>query len=92
MEIDKMIELADGKKYALLLESELTEENYFLAVLLDDKEEPTNNYAVLEEVQKDGKIYVRKVSDPIILNQLLEDYQLQFDEEYDDEETIDETA
>ncbi len=86
MEIDTVITLKDGNKYLLLLESELDLEGYFLAVLLDDKDEPTNTYAVLQDVLKDGKHFVKKVNDVLILNQLLEDYNIQYDELYEDEE------
>ena len=84
MKVNEIIELADNKKYALLLESELTEQDYFLGVLLNEKEEPTNNYAVLESVIKDGKTYIRKIKDPLLLNQLLEDYKLQYEELFDE--------
>lgn len=80
MKVDNVIELADGKRYGLLLESELTEEDYFLGVLLGPNDEPTNNYIVLEEVHKDGKTFIKKVKDPILLNQLLEDFKLQYDD------------
>lgn len=80
MKVDTVITLNDNKKYLLLLESELELEGYFLAVLLDEKDEPTNVYAVLKEVEKDGKTYVKKENDPIIENQLLEDYRNQYED------------
>ncbi len=83
MEKDKVITVKDGKQYLILLESELELEGYFLAVLLDDKGEPTNEYAVLQEYIKDGKPHARKVSDTFILNQLLEDFDLQYKENYE---------
>ncbi len=85
MREDTVITINNGKKYLLLLESEDTTESYFLAVLLDEKEEPTNNYAVLEEVEKEGKTFIRRVSDPIILNQLLADYKSQYNDLYGDQ-------
>jgi hypothetical protein len=84
MKVDEIISLANGKNYLLLLNSSLSEENYFLSVLLDDKEEPTSTYAVLKEVIKDGETYVQKIDDVNILNDLLKDYQLQYDDEYED--------
>lgn len=85
MKIDTVITLKDNKKYLLLLESDLDLEGYFLAVALDEKEEPTNNYAVFQEVEKDGKTFVKKIDDPLVLNQLLEDYKLQYQEQYEEE-------
>lgn len=84
MEIDNVITLKSGKKYLLLLESELDLNSYFLAVQLDEHEEPTNNYVVFQEIEKDGKSFAQKISDTFILNQLLEDYDLQYKEKYDD--------
>ncbi len=82
MKEDTVITIRNGKKYLLLLESEDTTESYYLAVLLDEKNEPTSNYAVLEEVEKDGKTFVKRISDPLILNQLLADYRAQFNDMY----------
>ncbi len=77
MKVDEIITLANNQKYGLLLESELTEEDYFLAVLLNEKEEPTNTFAVFEQIIKDGKIFTKKIKDPFILNQLINDFRLQ---------------
>lgn len=85
MKEDTVITINNGKKYLLLLESEDTTESYFLAVLLDEKEEPTNNYAVLEEVEQEGKTFVKSVNDPIILNQLLADYKSQYNDLYEEQ-------
>ncbi len=84
MEINDVITLANNKSYALLMKSELTEEIYFLAVLLNEKEEPTNSYAVFEEVNQNGKTFVRKISDPGILDNLLADFKGQYVDEYDE--------
>lgn len=80
MEVDKVITLKNGKKYLLLLESELTLEGYYLAVLLDENEEPTNTYTVLQEIERDGKLYTKKIDDALILNELLVDYRSQHDD------------
>lgn len=85
MKVDTVITLKNNKKYLLLLESELELDGYFLAVELDEKNVPTNTYAVLENVEKDGKQFVKKVDDALILNQLLEDYKIQYEEKYDED-------
>lgn len=86
MEIDKVITLKNGKKYLLLLESELTLEGYYLAVLLDDNEEPTNNYTVLQEITKNGKVFTKKIDDALILNELLADYRSQYEDILEEEQ------
>lgn len=88
MKIDTVITLKDNRKYLLLLESDLDLEGYFLAVQLDEKEEPMNTYAVLQDIEKDDKHFVKKIEDPGILNQLLEDYRIQYDEEYAEDDRV----
>lgn len=83
MKVDEVVTLANNKNYLLLLNSELTEENYFLSVLLDPNGEPTNDYAVLKEIVKDGQTYCQKINDPTILNELIEDYKIQYNDEYE---------
>lgn len=86
MEIDTKITLEDNKNYGILMKTRFTEKDYFLAVLLDDNDEETQTYAVLEEVTKDGESYVKKINDPFILNSILSDYREQYDEMLEDEE------
>ena len=85
MQVDRVITLANGKKYLLLLEDDTMEDNYFLSVAIDENNEPTNEYIVLQEINKNGKTFTKKVNDPLILNQLLEDYRNQYNEEYNDD-------
>ena len=73
MQVDRVITLANGKKYLLLLEDDTMEDNYFLSVAIDENNEPTNEYIVLQEINKNGKTFTKKVNDPLILNQLLEE-------------------
>ncbi len=87
MEVDNVITLKNGKKYLLLLESELTLEGYFLAVLLDKDEEPTNTYTVLQEIHRNGKIFTKKINDALILNELLVDYRSQHDDMLEEDKT-----
>lgn len=86
MKVDTVIKLKENNKYLLLLESELDLEGYFLAVQLDEKDEPTKNYAILQEVEKDGKTFVKKIDDPLIMDKLLEDYRQQYDDIFETSE------
>lgn len=86
MKEDTVITLENGKKYLLLLEDNTLNGDYFLSVLLDDKGEPTDKYLVLKQIRKDGQIYTKKEDDVVILNQLLEDYRRQYEEDYSEEE------
>lgn len=80
MKIDDIISLENGKDYGLLLESVIDDVRYFLAVLVDREEKPLDEYIVLEEVVEDDETYVQKINDPLILNQLMEDYSLQLED------------
>ena len=77
MKVDTVMTLKNGENYLLLLESEETEKDYFLAVLLDEKNEPTDKYEIFEQKIKDGKILTRKVKDPFLIQTLLEDFEEQ---------------
>ncbi len=79
MQENTVITLGNGKKYGILLESE-TMDDYFLAVLLDEKEEPTNTYTVLKKVVKNNQEFIKKIDDVTILNSLLDDFREQYDE------------
>lgn len=83
MKIDTVVTLANGKNYLLLLDDDFMNEDYFLSVLLDSNNEPTDEYAVLKEINKDGEIYTQKINNPVILSQLLADYQVQYQDEYE---------
>lgn len=79
MNVDEMITLVNNVSYGLLLKASLDEDNYFLAVQLDSNEEPTDKYEVLKEVNDQGEISVLIERDPLILNELLKQYQEQAD-------------
>lgn len=82
MKVDEKITLSNGETYGLLLDSQLDNANYFLAVLLKDGEEPTDKFKVLKEINRNGEVFVSEETDPLILQKLLEDY-------YDQAEDLD---
>lgn len=86
MQVDTVITLASGKEYLLLLEESYGNDNYFLSVLLDDKKEPTSDYLVLKEIEKDGETRVAQEHDPVILQHLFDDYSTQYENLYPDKD------
>lgn len=86
MKVDEIIDLENGTSYLLLLDSLIDNIKYFLAVELDESEEPTKNYIVLKEIVEDNDTYIQKETDPIILSKLIQDYSLDYEEDYGDEE------
>ncbi len=79
MNVDEMITLANNISYGLLLKGSFGSENYFLAVQLDDNEEPTDKYEVLKEINEDGEISVLIEKDPLVLNELLKQYKQMYE-------------
>jgi len=79
LEVDTMITLDDGLNYGLLLDGMVNDENYFLAVELDEKEEATDKYKVLKEINENNETYVVEEEDPRILAKLLEEFSEELD-------------
>ena len=49
MTVGEMITLSNKNSYGLLLDAVLNDNKYFLAILLNEREEPTEKYVVLKE-------------------------------------------
>ena len=82
MKVDEIIELENGTSYLLLLNNTIDNTNYFLAVKLNEQEEPTNDYIVLKEITENNETYIQKVTDPIILSKLITEYSLDYESDY----------
>ena len=76
MNVNEIIELENNTSFLLLLNSKIDNDNYFLAVRLENDETPTQEYIVLKEVIKNNAIFTQKVKDPIMLNKILAEFQL----------------
>ena len=86
MKVDEIIDLENGKSYLLLLDSVIDNVKYFLAVGLNEKDEPNNDYIVLKEITENTEIYIQKVTDPVILSKLINDYSEDYQEDFIEEE------
>lgn len=86
MKVDEIIDLENGKSYLLLLDSVIDNVKYFLAVGLNEKDEPNNDYIVLKEITENAEIYIQKVTDPVILSKLINDYSEDYQEDFIEEE------
>ena len=80
MGVDDIITLDDGKEYILLFKSVDGNDNYFLGVESINNE-PTDNYEVFKEVLENGESSVEEVTDEVLLEKLLDDFEDQFDNE-----------
>lgn len=81
MNVDEVIELENGFDYLLLLKSTLDGANYFLAVRIENNE-PTSDYKVLKEHIENGETFIQEVKNPITLNKLLDEYSMQYYEDF----------
>ncbi len=72
--INKIMTLKDGKKYIILNQAIYKEKNYYLAVrITDNGEDVTDEFRIIEEIDKDNKKYIRDVKDEKMI-QLLSKY------------------
>lgn len=71
MKVDTVITLENNINCLLLEKATLENENYFLAVVLNETEEPSDDYVVLKEKLDNDKQYVIKVEDANTLAKLV---------------------
>ena len=72
MTVDSVITL-DNDVNCLLLEKVTHEnENYFLSVVLNEDEEPSDEYVIFKEIIEDNENYVEAVADPNLQARLVE--------------------
>jgi len=64
MKVDTIIKLTNNSKYLLLDETLIENKKYFYAVKIgNDSLSVTKEYIFIEEIQKNGKLFVKKVED-----------------------------
>lgn len=82
MKPNEIIDLENNTSYLLLLDNEIDNENYFLAVRLEKDDTPTQDYIVLKEINENNESYIQKVNDPFILSKLITEYYLDLEEDF----------
>lgn len=71
MTVDSVITL-DNDVNCLLLEKVTHEnENYFLSVVLNEDEEPSDEYVIFKEIKEDNENYVEAVADANLQTELI---------------------
>ena len=71
MKVDTVITLENDINCLLLEKANYENDNYFLSVVLDEYEEPSDEYVVLKEIVEDNQNYVMRVMDESVLAELL---------------------
>ncbi len=71
MNIDSVITLENNVNCLLLEKVEYQNKNYFMSVLLNEEEEPSDEYVIFEEERENDDIFVVKIEDAELLTELL---------------------
>lgn len=82
MKTNEIIDLENNTSYLLLLDNEIDNKNYFLAVRLEKDDTPTQDYIILKEINENNESYIQKVNDPFILSKLITEYYLDLEEDF----------
>lgn len=80
MKVDTVITLDNDINCLLLEKAELNNSNYFLSVVLDESEEPSDEYVVLREIKEGNDNYVMRVDDESTLAELVKLFTKSFGE------------
>lgn len=71
MKVENVITLDNNVNCLLLDKANYNDTNYYLALILDEKEEPTEDSVVLKETIENGDIYVEREDNEEVLQELL---------------------
>lgn len=83
--VDKIVELENNKRYAILDETLLENTKYYFGLRLNEKEEPTNNYLFFEEYKEDNDIFLTPIENENMKGLLLTAFTVNFlDKVYDE--------
>lgn len=80
MKVDTVITLDNDINCLLLEKAVLSDNNYFLSVVLDESEEPSDEYVVLKEINEGSDNYVMRVDDEATLAELVKLFTRSFGE------------
>ncbi len=72
MKVDSVITLSNNISCLLLDKAVYNDTNYYLAVILDENLEPTDDNVVLKEILEDGDTFVEREGDEKVLASLME--------------------
>ena len=83
MRVDTVITLDNDVNCLLLDKASYNDENYFLSVILDESEEPSDEYIVLKEIVENNQYSVERIVDEAILTELIKLFTKSFVEKVD---------
>ena len=74
MIVDSVITLENDVNCLLLEKVTYNNDNYFLSVVLNEEEEPSDEYVIFKEINEDGQGFVEKVEDGELLTELIKEF------------------
>lgn len=78
MKVDSVITLENNVNCLLLDKANYEGVNYYLSVVLDENEEPTDDNIVLKEIIEDNEIYVEREGNEKVLGELVKQFTKSF--------------
>ena len=74
---NQIIELGDGTKYIIIRHLVFKDESYYISNrITDDEKDLLEEVMIMHEVKKDGKIFIEKVTDPELLQVIINNAQI----------------
>lgn len=80
MKVDSVITLENDVNCLLLEKVEYENNNYFMAVVLNEEEEPSDEYVIFKEIIENNENYVEKVEDVELFSSLIQLFTTKIDE------------
>ncbi len=80
MKVDSVITLENDVNCLLLEKVEYENNNYFMAVVLNEEEEPSDEYVIFKEIIENNENYVEKVEDAELFSSLIQLFTTKIDE------------
>ena len=77
--IDKVITLSDNTKHMILDQGNYNGKSYFLTSVLDNEDNLSSNFSILEENKENEKCTVESVTDEKLLKALIEYFKKRFE-------------
>lgn len=74
---NQIIELGDGTKYIIIRHLVFKDESYYISNrITDDENDLLEEVMIMHEVKKDGKLFIEKVTDPELLQVIINNAQI----------------
>ena len=84
MKVDTVITLENNENCLLLEKAVYENNNYFLSVILNELEEPSEDYIILKEIANEGERFVERVTNDDLISELLKLFSKNFNKLVDE--------